>query len=120
MPLPGAVAAGLTTLMWEQSERVDFGQMFSKKNLFALKVRGDSMIEAHITDGDYVIVKKQKTAQSGQLVVALTPEGESTLKFWFPEANRIRLQPANKEMQPLYVKEATVQGIVVGVVRNMN
>jgi repressor LexA len=120
LPLPGSVAAGLTTLMWEQAERVDFGQMFSKKNLFALKVRGDSMIEAHITDGDYVIVKKQKTAQSGQLVVALTPEGESTLKFWFPEANRIRLQPANKEMQPLYIKEATVQGVVIGVVRNMN
>jgi repressor LexA len=120
MPLPGSVAAGLTTLMWEQAERVDFGQMFSKKNLFALKVRGDSMIEAHITDGDYVIVKKQKTAQPGQLVVALTPEGESTLKFWFPEANRIRLQPANKEMQPLYLKDASVQGIVIGVVRNMN
>ena len=120
MPQPGSVAAGLTTLMWEQAERVDFGQMFSKKNLFALKVRGDSMIEAHITDGDYVIVKKQKTAQPGQLVVALTPEGESTLKFWFPEANRIRLQPANKEMQPLYIKDATVQGVVIGVVRNMN
>jgi len=119
MPLPGAVAAGLTTLMFEQAERVDFGQMFSKKNLFALKVRGDSMIEAHITDGDYVVVKKQKTAQPGQLVVALTPEGESTLKFWFPEANRIRLQPANKEMQPLYIKDAVVQGIVIGVVRNM-
>jgi repressor LexA len=120
MPLPGSVAAGLTTLMFEQAERVDFGQMFSKKNLFALKVRGDSMIEAHITDGDYVIVKKQKTAQPGQLVVALTPEGESTLKFWFPEANRVRLQPANKEMQPLYIKDATVQGVVIGVVRNMN
>jgi repressor LexA len=120
MPLPGSVAAGLTTLMWEQAERVDFGQMFAKKSLFALKVRGDSMIDAHITDGDYVIVKKQKTAQPGQLVVALTPEGESTLKFWFPEANRIRLQPANKEMQPLYIRDATVQGVVVGVVRNMN
>jgi repressor LexA len=120
LPLPGSVAAGLTTLMWEQAERVDFGQMFSKKSLFALKVRGDSMIEAHITDGDYVIVKKQKTAQPGQLVVALTPEGESTLKFWYPEANRIRLQPANKEMQPLYLKEASVQGVVIGVVRQMN
>jgi len=120
LPLPGSVAAGLTTLMFEQAERVDFGQMFSKKNLFALKVRGDSMIEAHITDGDYVIVKKQKTAQPGQLVVALTPEGESTLKFWFPEANRVRLQPANKEMQPLYIKDAVVQGVVIGVVRNMN
>jgi repressor LexA len=119
MPLVGSVAAGLTTLMFEQADRVDFGGMFAKKSMFALKVRGDSMIDAHITDGDYVIVKKQKTAQPGQLVVALTPEGESTLKFWFPEAHRVRLQPANKEMQPLYIKDATVQGLVIGVVRNM-
>jgi repressor LexA len=118
MPLAGNVAAGLTTLMFEQADRVDFAQMFAKKNLFALKVRGDSMIEAHIEDGDYVVVKKQKTAQPGQLVIALTPEGESTLKFWFPEANRVRLQPANKEMQPLYIKDAVVQGVVVGVVRS--
>lgn len=119
MPLVGAVAAGLTTLMFEQAERVDFGQMFAKKNLFALKVRGDSMIDAHVADGDYVIIKKQKTAQTGQMVIALTPDGESTLKFWHPEANRVCLKPANKEYQPLYVKDATVQGIVVGVVRNV-
>jgi len=115
----GTIAAGLTTLAWEQPERVDFGQMFSKKNLFALKVKGESMIDAHIDDGDYVIVKKQKTAHSGQMVVAQTADGESTLKFWHPEANRIRLQPANSSMSPIYVKEASVLGIVVGVVRNV-
>ena len=117
IPLAGTVAAGLTTLAWEQSERVDFGEMFSKKNLFALKVNGDSMIDAHITDGDFVVCKKQKTAQPGQMVVAQTPEGEATLKYWHPEANRIRLQPANSSMDPIYVKEANVVGIVVGVVR---
>src|SRR6185312_16310102 len=63
MPLAGTVAAGLTTLGFEQAERVDFGQMFSKKSFFALKVKGDSMIDAHIADGDYVIVKKQRTGQ---------------------------------------------------------
>jgi repressor LexA len=120
MPLAGMVAAGLTTLAIEQSERVDFGQMFSKKNLFALKVKGDSMIEAQIADGDYVVIKKQKTAQPGQMVVAQTPEGEATLKYWHPEAHRIRLQPANSSMQPIYVKEASVMGVVVGVVRTMN
>src|SRR5437868_5632744 len=65
MPMVGQVAAGLTTLAWEQPDRVDFGQMFSKKNLFALKVKGQSMVDAHIEDGDYVVVKKQRTAQSG-------------------------------------------------------
>src|SRR5947207_14270811 len=63
MPLAGTVAAGLTTLAFEQAERVDFGQMFSKKNLFALKVKGDSMIDAHLEVGNYVINKKQRTAQ---------------------------------------------------------
>jgi repressor LexA len=120
LPMVGSVAAGLTTLAFEQAERVDFSQMFSKKNLFALKVKGDSMIEAHIEDGDYVVVKKQRSAQPGQMVVAQTPEGEATLKFWHPEANRIRLQPANSSMQPIYVKEASVLGIVIGVVRSMN
>jgi repressor LexA len=120
MPMAGTVAAGLTTLAFEQADRVDFAQMFSKKSLFALKVKGDSMIEAQIADGDYVVIKKQKTAQPGQMVVAQTPEGEATLKYWHPEAHRIRLQPANSSMQPIYVKEASVMGVVVGVVRNMH
>lgn len=120
MPLVGTVAAGMTTLAFEQAERIDIGQMFSKKNLFALRVRGDSMIEAQIADGDYVIVKKQKTALPGQIVVAQTPEGEATLKYWFPEGQRIRLQPANATMPPIYVKEANVVGVLVGVVRQVH
>jgi repressor LexA len=119
MPLAGTVAAGLTNLAFEQNERIDFGTMFVKKNLFALKVKGDSMIDAQIADGDYVVVKKQRTARPGDMVVAQTPEGEATLKFWHPESSRIRLQPANSKMSPIYVKEASVLGIVVGVVRNM-
>ena len=120
MPMAGTVAAGLTHLAFEQADRVDFGQMFSKKNLFALKVKGESMIDAQIADGDYVVVKKQRSAHPGQMVVAQTPDGEATLKYWHPEANRIRLQPANSSMQPLYVKEASVLGVVVGVVRSLN
>ncbi|HEY2411001.1 MAG TPA: transcriptional repressor LexA [Pirellulaceae bacterium] len=119
MPLAGTVAAGLTNLAFEQNDRIDFGTMFVKKNLFALKVKGDSMIDAQIADGDYVVIKKQRTARSGDMVVAQTPEGEATLKYWHPEAHRIRLQPANSSMSPIYVKEASVLGIVVGVVRNM-
>ena len=120
MPLVGTVAAGMTTLAFEQADRLDVCQMFGRKNLFALRVRGDSMIEAQIADGDYVIVKKQKTALPGQIVVAQTPEGEATLKYWFPEGNRVRLQPANSTMAPIYVKEASVVGVVVGVVRQLN
>ena len=70
------------------------------------------MIEAQIADGDYVVVKRQKTASPGQMVVAQTPEGEATLKYWHPESNRIRLQPANPTMDPIYVKEAAVLGVV--------
>ena len=120
LPWVGTVAAGLTTLAFEQAdERVDFGDMFNKKSYFVLSVRGDSMIEAQIADGDYVIVKRQRTAEPGEMVIAQTPEGEATLKYWFPEANRIRLQPANSTMSPIYVKDATVIGLVVGVVRKI-
>jgi repressor LexA len=78
------------------------------------------MIEAHIAHGDYVVLRKQKTAQPGQIVVARTEEGEATLKYWFPEAGRIRLQPANATMQPIYVETAEVVGVVVGVVRKVS
>lgn len=119
LPLAGTVAAGMTNLAFEQSDRIDFGEMFQKKNLFVLEVRGDSMIEAQITEGDYVVIRKQKTANTGQMVVAQTDEGEATLKYWFPEQGRIRLQPANSSMDPIYVKNAGVVGVVVGVVRKV-
>jgi repressor LexA len=117
LPLCGTVAAGLTNLAFEQKERIDFADFFTKKNLFVLEVRGESMIDAQIADGDYVVIKRQKSASPGQIVVAQTDEGEATLKYWYPEANRIRLQPANKSMSPIYVESAHVLGVLVGVVR---
>ena len=72
-------------------------------DLFVLRVKGDSMIEAHIADGDYVICRSSETAERGQMVVALNDENEATLKYWYPERNRIRLQPANSAMKPIYV-----------------
>ena len=75
------------------------------------------MIDAQIASGDYVVVKSRRTADIGDMVVARTSDGEATLKFWFPEKNRIRLQPANKRMKPIYSRDARVIGIVVGVVR---
>ena len=119
LPLAGRIAAGVMHEAIEQTERVDFGAMFDRKNLFALEVSGDSMIDAQIADGDYVVIRKQRTAQNGDMVVAQTEEGEATLKYWFPERNRIRLQPANAALSPIYVKDARVLGVVVGVVRRL-
>lgn len=117
LPLAGMVSAGPTTLALEQHEMLDFSEMLFRDDRFILRVSGDSMIEAHIADGDYVVIQKQETASPGQMVVAQTPDGEATLKYWYPEDRRIRLQPANSSMQPIYVSDASVIGVAVGVVR---
>jgi repressor LexA len=119
LPLAGCVTAGQTRLSFEQEDRIDFADLFNREDMFVLRVDGDSMIDAHIADGDYVVIRKQPTAQMGQMVVAKTDDGETTLKYWFPESNCIRLQPANETMDPIYVQNATVIGVAVGVVRNM-
>lgn len=119
LPLAGRVAAGVMHEAIEQDERVDFGAMFSKKNLFVLEVSGNSMIDAQIADGDYVVIKRQRTARPGQIVVARTEDGEATLKYYYPEKNRIRLQPANRSMKPMYVKRIQILGTLVGVVRQL-
>ena len=121
LPLAGRIAAGVLHEAIEQNERVDFDEMFdpADKDLFLLQVNGDSMIEDQIADGDFVVVRRQKTARKGQIVVAITDEGEATLKRWFPERNRIRLEPANSTMKPIYVRNAQVLGVVVGVIRKV-
>jgi repressor LexA len=119
MPLVGQIAAGSLTEAIEQAERFEFTDWFGQKNLFALRVKGDSMIEAAIAEGDLVICRKARTAEKGDIVVALTDEGEATLKYWYPEANRIRLQPANSSMKPIYCRNVKVLGVVVGVVRKV-
>ena len=77
LPMAGMVAAGPTTLAFEQNERIDFSEMLFKDDRFILRVSGDSMINAHIADGDYVVIQKQETAAAGDMVVAQTPEGEA-------------------------------------------
>jgi repressor LexA len=121
LPLLGQIAAGVLHEAIEQDERVDFGDMFdvADKDLFVLEVQGESMIDVHIADGDYVVVRRQRTARKGQIVVAQTDDGEATLKRWFPEKRRIRLQPANSSMKPIYVKNAKILGVLVGVVRQV-
>ena len=119
MPLAGRVAAGACALAEEQTETIDLAEMLCREDRFALEVTGDSMIDAHIADGDYVIIQKQSYAYPGQIVVAQTDENEATLKYWFPENGRIRLQPANRHMKPIYVDNAEIKGIVMGVVRRL-
>ena len=114
----GFVPAGFTNHAFELSERINLGEMFNNDSFFVLQVKGDSMIEAHIKDGDYVVCKSSSTAEKGQMVVALNEDNEATLKYWYPEKKRIRLQPANAKMKPIYVTNALVRGVVVGVVRS--
>ena len=120
-PLVGRIAAGVLHEAVGQDERINFAELFDATDpeLFVLEVTGDSMIEAQIADGDYVVVRKQEKAAKGQIVVAMTDEHEATLKRWFPEKNRIRLEPANSTMKPIFVKNAQVLGVVVGVVRKV-
>lgn len=117
LPLAGRIAAGALHEAISQDERIDFADFFNSDDMFVLEVRGDSMIEDCIADGDYVVIRKQETARRGEIVVALTDDNEATLKRWYPENGRIRLEPANSSMEPIYVKNAKVLGVVVGVVR---
>ena len=127
VPLYGRVAAGaplLATDNVEDSVRIDsFLLGGSGKEVFALRVKGQSMIEDGIFDGDYLFVRKTASASPGEIVVALI-EDEATVKRYFPEGDRIRFQPANKDMEPIYVhksefKQTQILGQVVGVYRKM-
>lgn len=118
LPLVGQVTAGALSESFTHAERFEFEGIQSRAD-FVLKVCGDSMIEAQIADGDYVLVRQCSNANRGDIVVVCDQDNGTTLKYWFPEKNRIRLQPANKRMKPIYRKDVTVQGVVVGVVRSL-
>ena len=119
LPLAGRVAAGALQEAVEQDRRIDFASIFKDDGNYVLEVTGNSMVEAHIADGDYVIVDPAVEANPGDIAVVRTDDGDATVKYWFPEPNRIRLEPANRNMQPIYVDNAKVLGVVVGVVRNL-
>jgi len=88
-----------------------------KKRVYVLQVKGDSMVDDHIDDGDYVVIEQSGEANNGDIVVALLDNGMATLKRYFREATRIRLEPANASMSPLYVRNVRIQGKVVGLIR---
>jgi repressor LexA len=118
--LLGYVAAGRPIEPFPDEERIEVpASLLGKGEHFVLRVRGDSMIEDGIRDGDYVVVARRSTARNGQTVVALV-RGEATLKRYYAEGSRIRLQPANTAMKPLTLeaRDVTVQGVVTGLIRD--
>jgi repressor LexA len=119
LPLAGRIAAGSPVEAMEASETISLADVVGNRDVFALEVRGDSMRDEHIINGDYVLVERTKTARNGEIVVALVHGAETTLKRFYPEGNVVRLQPANLEMEPIYVPAAQVaiQGRVLGVLR---
>jgi len=120
LPLVGVIAAGLPIEAVEQREFLDLEELFVSPNeRFVLRVRGDSMVEDRICDGDYVVVEKRPSPRDGDTVVALLDTGEATLKRMYRERDGIRLQPANPAYRPLKTKNVQVQGVVVGVIRRM-
>lgn len=126
VPVLGRVAAGLPLLAEEHvidTVRIDRTLIKGGREVFGLKVHGDSMIEAGILSGDYIFVKKQLTATRGDIVVALIGD-EATVKYYYPEKDHVRFQPANKNMAPIYVRAADFRptmllGVVVGVFRRV-
>lgn len=118
IPLLGRVAAGLPVEAVENRDDLSLRSCFGTGDeLFALRVSGDSMIDENIRPGDYVICRRAETARNGELVVALVNEGEATLKRFYKEANRARLQPANANYQPIYSENCRIEAVVVGLVR---
>jgi site-specific DNA-methyltransferase (adenine-specific) len=126
IPIFGMVSAGQQVEMFEQrgeSIAVPKTKIKPNQNYFALKVSGESMIEKNINDGDIVLVNQQNTANNGDKVVALVDNRETTLKTFYKEGGYIRLQPANKNMQPIIIKkdrDFAIQGVVIDVIKNTN
>jgi repressor LexA len=120
LPLLGYVAAGVPIEAVAGTETIAVPEdLVRKRESYVLRVKGDSMIDEQIRDGDFVIVEDRRTASNGEMVIALVGGHEVTLKKFYRESGRIRLQPANPAMQPLILEAAQVQlqGVVVGVMR---
>lgn len=119
LPLAGLITAGEPIEAIEETETiavpVDF--VTDTANSFVLRVKGESMVEEGILDGDFVIIERNPSPRNGDVVVALLNNAYATLKKFYREANRIRLQPANSNLKPIYAKDPLIQGVVKGVIR---
>jgi len=121
-PLVGKIAAGHPIERLQNEDELDLEEILGERvahsgGVFALRVEGDSMRDEGILDGDYVLIERRETANNGERVVALLPNGETTLKTFHREGDHIRLQPANPEFEPIRVKFCQIQGVVTGVIR---
>ena len=119
-PIVGTIAAGRPIEAIDNGrETLDLETLFmTRHGTYVLRVKGNSMIDDHIMDGDYVIIERREQARDGETVVALLEDGQATLKRYFKERGRIRLQPANAAMSPIYVdKDMKIQGVLIGVLR---
>ncbi|AKG04507.1 repressor LexA [Salimicrobium jeotgali] len=122
-PVIGKVTAGVPITAVENIEEylpVPDTISSTEEDTFILVIQGESMIEAGVLDGDKVIVRKQNTAQNGDIVVGMTDEGEATVKRFFKEADHVRLQPENSSMEPILLDDVTILGKVVGLFRNVH
>jgi repressor LexA len=119
LPLVGRIAAGQPIEAIENPETISLADFVRSKEVFVLEVRGDSMQDEAILDGDYVLVEKLKTAHNGDIVVAVVNRDDATLKRFYRDGDNIRLQPSNAAMKPIIVPAAAVevQGRVIGVLR---
>lgn len=119
LPLVGRIAAGRPVEALENPTTISLGDFTGSKDVYVLQVTGQSMQDEHIVDGDYVLIEKTNTAREGEIVVALVEGTDATLKRFYREGDRIRLQPSNAAMQPIMVPAAAVQiqGRVIGVLR---
>ena len=122
LPIVGEIAAGGPIEAYQDvSETMPVPDLLAPDgDAYLLRVRGDSMIEAHITDGDYVVIRPQQTARNGDIVVAQVEENAVTLKRFFREQGRVRLQPANPDYPPQFYDEVRIQGKLIGVIRRMD
>ena len=119
-PILGTIAAGKPREAVVTGEHIDLVDMFaSRKECFVLKVRGDSMVDDNIGEGDYVFVERRETAVDGEIVVALVDGSETTLKRFYKDKKKkqIRLEPANSKLKTIYPKDVKIQGVVIGVLR---
>lgn len=120
LPILGFIAAGMPLEPHTDPNAilsVSPSLISAKKRAFVLRVKGDSMTDDGILDGDYVVIEEQESANNGEIVVALLENGFATLKRFFKETTRVRLEPANSQMAPIFAKNVRIQGKVVGVIR---
>ena len=118
LPFLGYIAAGAPIEIIEQKEEMEVpSELVGRKPCYILQVKGNSMIEDHILNGDFIVVEKCDTADDGEVVVALINNDSATLKRMYREPDRIRLEPANSTMKPIYVKDIAIQGKIKGLFR---